>query len=166
MRYAIAPCGTARLFEPKWSEKIIRETTGTLELKLRWPRSLTTHFERELGTHFSEAWISGYESLIPRMTNDEKDRHIVAAAVHGDAAIILTFNLRHFMPEHLATWGVLALHPQSFLIEIFCREQDAVMTKLQQQAADRGRTLRQLLDILNATVPDFVAVVSASIARE
>jgi hypothetical protein len=32
--------------------------------------------------------------------------------------------------------------------------------------ADRGRTLRQLLDILRATVPDFVATVSAAIARE
>src|SRR3981081_3756683 len=34
-----------RLFEPKWSEEIIRETTRTLELKLGWPKSLTTHLE-------------------------------------------------------------------------------------------------------------------------
>ena len=99
------------------------------------------------------------------MTNDEKDRHVVAAAVHGEAAIILTLNLRHFRPEHLAMWGVRALHPQSFLIEIFCQEQAVVMTKLEQQAADRGRSLSQLLDILNATVPDFVAIVSAAITR-
>jgi hypothetical protein len=39
------------------------------------------------------------------------------------------------------------------------------MTKLEQQAADRGRSLRQLLDILNATVPDFVAIVSAAISE-
>jgi predicted nucleic acid-binding protein len=91
-----------RLFEPKWSEEIIRETTRTLELKLGWPNSLTAHLEKELRAHFSEAWISGYESLIPMMTNDEKDRHVVAAAVHGEAAIILTLNLRHFRPEHLA----------------------------------------------------------------
>ena len=110
MRYAPAPCGTARLFEPKWSEEIIRETTRTLESKLRWPHSLTAHFERELRAHFGEAWISGYESLIPRMTNDEKDRQVVAAAVHGGAAIVLTLNLRHFRPEHHAAistcWGV------------------------------------------------------------
>jgi hypothetical protein len=93
-----------------------------LELKLGWPHSLTAHFEGELRAHFSDAWISGYESLIPRMTNDEKDRHVVAAA-QGDAAIILTLNLRHFIPEHLATWGVRAPHPQSFLIEIFRQEQ-------------------------------------------
>src|ERR1051325_8229341 len=64
-----------RLFEPKWSGEIIRETTRTLESKLGWPNSLIAHFENELRAHFSEAWISGYESLIPRMTNDEKDRH-------------------------------------------------------------------------------------------
>jgi hypothetical protein len=98
------------------------------------------------------------------MTNDEKDRHVAAAAVHCEAAIILTLNLRHFRPEHLATWGVRALHAQSFLIEIF-RQEQAVLTKLGQQAADRGRSLSQLLDILNATVPDFVAVVFAVASR-
>jgi predicted nucleic acid-binding protein len=155
-----------RLFEPKWSEEIIRETTRTLELKLGWPNSLTAHLDKELRAHFSEAWISGYEAQIPRMTNDEKDRHVVAAAVQGEAAIILTLNLRHFRPEHLAMWGVRALHPQSFLIEIFRQEQPLVMAKLEQQAADRGRSLSQLLGILEGTVPDFVAIVSAAISRE
>ena len=142
---------------------VIRETTCTLELKLGWPNSLTAHLEEELRAHFGEAWITGYESLIPRMTNDEKDRHVVAAAVHGEAPIILTLNLRHFRPEHMATWGVRALHPQSFLIEVFRQEQGVVLTKLEQQAADRGRSLSQLLGILSGTVPDFVAVVSAAI---
>ena len=108
-----------RLFEPKWSEEIIRETTRTLELKLGWPNSLTAHLERELHAHFSEAWISGYESLIARMTNDEKDRHVVAAAIHSGSPMILTFNLRHFKAEHLKPWGVVALHPQSFRCETF-----------------------------------------------
>ena len=76
-----------RLFEPKWSEEIIRETTRTLELKLGWPHSLTTHLERELRSHFKEARISDYESLIPRMANDEKDRHVLAAAAHGQPRI-------------------------------------------------------------------------------
>jgi len=154
-----------RLFEPKWSDEIIRETTRTLESKLGWPNSLTAHLEKELRAHFSEDWISGYESLIPRMTNDEKGRHVAAAAVHCEAATILTLNLRHFRPEHLAAWGVRALHPQSFPIEIFRQEQAVVLTKLGQQAADRGRSLSQLLDILNATVPDFVAVVFAAASR-
>jgi len=90
----------------------------------------------------------------------------LAAAVHGEAPIIVTFNLRHFRSEHLEPWRIRALHPQSFLIEIFRQEQSAVMMKLEQQAADRRRTLRQLLDILSATVPDFVAIVSSAISTK
>lgn len=63
-------------------------------------------------------------------------------------------------------WGVGAPHPQSFLSEIFRQEESTVMAKLEQQAADRRRTLRQLLDILNATVPDFAAIVSAAISKK
>src|ERR1051326_46836 len=139
-----------RLYEPKWSEEIIRETTRTLEAKLGWPTSLSAYLQTELRANFDEAWIIGYEALIPRMTNDEKDRHVLAAAVHGQAPVIVTFNLRHFRSRHLKPWGIRALHPQSFLIEIFRQEESLVMTKLEQQAADRGRTLRRLLDILNA----------------
>jgi hypothetical protein len=53
-----------RLFEPKWSEEIIRETTRTLELKMGWPKALISHLEAELRAHFSQAWISGHEPLI------------------------------------------------------------------------------------------------------
>lgn len=155
-----------RLYEPKWSEEIIRETTRTLELKPGWPSSLTAYLQAELRAHFGEAWIGGYEALIPQMTNHEKDRHVVAAAVHGQAPIVVTFNLHHFRREHLQPWGVRALHPQSFLSEIFRQEQAVVMTKLEQQAADRSRSLNQLLDVLNGTVPGFVAIVSAAISRE
>ena len=154
------------LFEPKWSEEIIRETTRTLESKLGWPTSLAAHFEAELRAHFGEAWISGYESLIPQMANDEKDRHVLAAAAHSQTSVILTLNLRHFRPEHLKPWGVRALHPQSFLSEIFLEEQMLVKRKLEQQAADRSRSLRQLLNLLSATVPEFAALVSSTIRRE
>ena len=153
-----------RLYEPKWSEEIVRETTHTLESKLGWPSSLTAYFEVELRAHFSEAWISGYEPLIPRMTNDEKDRHVLAAAVHGQAPIIVTLNLRHFRPEHLAL-GHPRVAPAVFADRDLPPGESAVMTKLEQQAADRGRTLRQLLDILNAVVPEFVAIISAAISR-
>jgi len=53
-----------------------------------------------------------------------------------------------------------------FLTEIFQHEQTLVMTKLEQQAADRGRSLPQLLNILSATVPDFVALVSGAISKQ
>src|SRR5207247_8002081 len=67
-----------RLYEPKWSDEIIREATRTFEFNLGWPSALIAYLEAELRAHFSDAWINGYESLVPRMTNDSKDRHVVA----------------------------------------------------------------------------------------
>jgi len=77
---------------------------------------------------------------------------VLAAAVHSGSPIIVTFNLRHFRSRHLEPWDVRALHPESFLCEIFRREQTVVMMKLEQQATDRRRSLRQLLDVLNAAI--------------
>ena len=61
------------------------------------------------------------------MTNDEKDRHVLAA-VHEPGT--------HHR-EHLEPWGVRVLHPQPFLTGIFRQEQPLVLEKLKQQAADR-----------------------------
>lgn len=133
---------------------------------VRWNRSwggrvsLTAYLQVELRAHFGEAWISGYEALIPRMTNNENDRHVLAAAVQGKAPVIVTLNLRHFRQEDLEPWGIRALHPQSFLIELFRHDQAIIMQKLKQQADDRRRSLRELVDILNATVPRFAALVA------
>ena len=41
------------------------------------------------------------------------------------------------------------------MIEIFRQDRALVLAKLEQQAADRDRSLHQLLDILMATVPDL-----------
>jgi hypothetical protein len=40
------------------------------------------------------------------------------------------------------------------------------MTKLEQQADDRQRSVRELLHILSATVPEFVAAVSEATSAE
>ena len=68
------------------------------------------------------------------MANDDEDRHVTAAALHGGAPIIVTHNLRHFRPQHLERWGIVAQHPEGFLIEILRQEQALVMSKLGQQA--------------------------------
>lgn len=157
LRLAEAP----RLYEPRWSDEILQEAVHALESKLGWPQSLTAFLRSELRAHFSEAWVTGYEALIPAMTNEASDRHVLAAAVQSGAPIIVTFNLRHFQPVHLAPWGVVALHPEAFLIELFRQEPAVVVAKLEEQAADRERSLSELLTVLRCTVPGFAALVSS-----
>ncbi|SPF52473.1 conserved hypothetical protein [Candidatus Sulfopaludibacter sp. SbA4] len=151
-----------QLYEPRWSEEIMAETLRTLESKLGWPAALTSHLRSELLSHFGDAWVTGYEPLVSQMANEQKDRHVLAAAVSGGASMIVTFNLRHFRKEHLEPWGVVALHPESFLIGLLGQDPAIVMAKLRQQAADRSRSLADLLQILHQTVPGFIERVSST----
>ncbi len=86
--------------------------------------------------HFPRAAIVGYEARIAAMTNDPKDRHVAAAAVWAGAAIA-TFNLRHFRPADLAPFGVRALHPDAFLMELYPAYADILAAIVREQAAQR-----------------------------
>lgn len=77
-----------------------------------------------------------------------------------EASIIVTFNLRHFQKAHLEPWGVVALHPASFLNALYYQDPAVLMAKLRKQASDRGRTPDQLLKILGKTVSTFVELIS------
>jgi hypothetical protein len=55
---------------------------------------------------------------------------------------------------------------QGGVIETFANEGTVVIPKLEQLAAARRRTLREVLNLLSVIVPDFVAIVSASTRRE
>jgi hypothetical protein len=53
------------------------------------------------------------------MPNDEKDRHVAAAAVKGGAQVIATANLRHFaqLPDGIEAQGPDALD-EAFRVEV------------------------------------------------
>ena len=84
------------LYRAIWSEEIIIEMKRALEKQIGLAPSKTAYLERELRRHFRDSWVTGFEPLIRKMTNDEKDRHVLAAAVRAGAQTIVTFNKRHF----------------------------------------------------------------------
>jgi predicted nucleic acid-binding protein len=62
------------------------------------------------------ARVEGYEPTIDTIElPDPDDRHVLAAAIHGEAQLILTFNLKDFPPELLASHDIVAVHPDQFL---------------------------------------------------
>lgn len=146
-----------QLYIPRWSNDIMQETTRTLETKLGLTSEQTGHLQDELKTHFADAWVEGYEALVPAMGNDAKDRHVLAAAVRSGSQTIVTFNLRHFPVEALEPWNVEAQSPDEFLIHQFHLEPGVVAEKINEQAARHGG-LDRLLAIHNKTVPEFVSL--------
>ena len=143
-------------FHVRWSNGIIAEMTRTLEAKFGVGLGRIAHLERQLRKHFPEAWVEDFDSLIPPLGNDRKDRHVLAAAIKAHATTIVTYNLRHFLLEHTEPWDVTAVGPSTFLKGLYASNPELVIAILYEQASDIRRTFKEQLTVLNKVVPAFV----------
>ena len=84
------------------------------------------------------------------MTNHEKDRHILAAAVKAPCEVIVTYNVEHFPEESLGPYGITVKHPDEFLIDLYHIDSEIVVHELHQQGAElkNPRTITQVLQSL------------------
>lgn len=155
LRIAAGP----RLYIPKWSDQIMEEVGRTLHEDFGLSEEKVRHREREIRRHFHEAWINGYQHLIPSMTNHPKDRHVLAAAAHAHVGTIVTYNTTDFPPLSLAPYSIRALGPSTSLKNLYATSPTEIMEVLEAQAAAIGETLRYVLSRLRVNVPGFVAAV-------
>jgi hypothetical protein len=73
------------LYLPCWSRQTTVELERTLVRKIGLTPQKANKRTRAILDHFGDALVDGAEALIPAMINDEKDRHVVAAAVRAGA---------------------------------------------------------------------------------
>lgn len=106
------------LYTPKWSAHIFDEWVDVMrrhgiadtEIKKRTGRVLKA---------FPDAMVQHYESLIEGLSlPDEKDRHILAAAIKTNANLIVTNNLKDFPQHLLEPYGLSAKSADDFLTDI------------------------------------------------
>lgn len=93
------------------------------------------------------------------MTNHWKDRHVLAAAVHAEADLLVTTNLKDFPPLVPET-GTVVLHPDTFLLDLLKANPAVVLGMLAakvMQHQREPRTVDGLLTVLAKTVPRFSA---------
>ena len=126
------------LFQARWSDRVHEEWIAVLlhnRPDLTFAQLARTR--RLMDQNIDEALVSGYEHLIDRITlPDPKDRHVLAAAIHGGASIIVTVNLRDFPPEVLATYGIEAQHPDTFVGARLDEYQDDAVAALHEMRLD------------------------------
>ncbi|KXU36500.1 hypothetical protein AXK11_04480 [Cephaloticoccus primus] len=152
-----------RLFHPCWSQQILDETWRTYAVKFGHGAQYATTRLAEITMGFPAALQSDLEPLIARCTNDPKDRHVLAAAIKAEAKVIVTFNQRHFAPEHLARWGITAMHPQDFLLELYAKDSAAVWHELKLAAGKKGMPTRDLLRSYSPQLDRFKAAILADL---
>lgn len=152
------------LYRLRWSEAILEELQRSLALKLPLGDDRARRRVAAQRDYFPEAEVRGFEHRIGQMTNDPKDRHVLAAAVECGAEIIVTFNLRDFPSSALRPWGIEAQSPDAFLSSLFTQEPEALLAIIAEQASDIGANWEALLARLaRLGTPGFVERVRHSI---
>ena len=157
---------TPRLYLPHWSARILDETDRTLRKQLGWPPHLVTYRREQLATHFPEAFLEGFKPIEACVTNDPKDRHVLAAAIRGRCEVIVTFNLKDFPPESIEPWRIEAHHPSRFLASLYSINQGLVVQRLHEIGANLGKPVNQVIEQLAEPVPAFALQVATDIGIE
>jgi predicted nucleic acid-binding protein len=137
----------------------------TLEITQEWVRNLlkdrsdisASRLERTLmlmENALPDAKILGYEQHLQKLSlPDEKDCHVLAAAIEISASVIVTQNLRDFPASVLEPHSIVALHPDNFICALIEINPFAVLKAIAEQRANFKNpplTLEEYLERLSS----------------
>lgn len=148
---------SAKAFRPLWSADVLAEVQRTLPKVGVTPEKAEQRIN-VMRTHFPDAEVTGYQGLIPKMSCDQKDRHVLAAAVRANAELIVTSNLKDFPNSALAPYDIDVVRPDHFLLDQLDLYPEITMDCLNKIVAARQQpqeNLEVFLTKLEKTAPRF-----------
>lgn len=129
----------AGAYRPHWSADVLAELSRNLVLRAGLSLDKADRRIQQMEQAFPDASVAGYGGLIDGLGCDPKDRHVLAAAIHGGCQVIVTFNIKDFPPESVEDFGITVVHPQDFLLDQLDLYPRLVHEALQAQAATSRR---------------------------
>ncbi|PXX64000.1 putative nucleic acid-binding protein [Nocardia tenerifensis] len=165
LRDTLLRLAEADLVQPLWSAEVLAELRRNLCLRHAGDESAgkVDRLISTLNGFFADAMVEGYEELVERMENHPKDRHVLAAALQGNADVLLTFNLKDFAVRPIGEGFPELCHPDAFLLDVLDLAPGEVLRLLYKQVAEHKRPpkrIQGLLDVLDRSgVPGFAAEV-------
>ena len=120
-------------YRPHWSAQVLEELSRNLQLHAGLSADKADRRINQMQDAFPDAIVTGYENLIPHMTCDPKDRHVLAAATHAKCQVLVTFNLKDFPEASLREFDLTVVHPDEFLLDQFDLFPDRVVASLIEQ---------------------------------
>jgi PIN domain len=97
-----------------------------------------------------DALVSGYEFLEETLNlPDPKDRHVLAAAIHCGADVIITKNLKDFPDASLEKFGIIAVDPDSFTLDLLTIEPRPVINTVREIQRVFKKPLLSMSELLN-----------------
>ncbi len=140
----------AGLFEARWSDDVHEEWIRAV-MRDRPDLSLMSlrRVRDAMNEHAEDSIVSGYEPLIETLDlPDPNDRHVLAAAITGQANMIVTRNLKDFPRSALICHDIIAKHPDEFLIRMLRQEPEPFLEALRDQQDSLRRPPVSMTDLL------------------
>jgi hypothetical protein len=165
LRDTLLRAADANLYRLQLTNDIIEEVRRNL-VKRGMSETSAQKLSETVKHHFPEAFVTQYDLLIPSMPINEKDKHVLAAAVASGAQVIVTQNLKDFPPHLLQPFYVEAQSPDDFLVHLFYFDPERLIKILIHQASELRKppkTFSELLETLKQHVPKFVNLVQRGI---
>jgi hypothetical protein len=107
------------VFRAKWTGRIHQEWIRAVLRRPGVRRAALLRTRRLMDQHVLGCRVHGYQRWEQRLTlPDANDRHVLAAALACVADVIVTFNTRDFPPNVLGPFGVGAVVPDAFVIQL------------------------------------------------
>ena len=116
-RNLLVHLATSGLVAARWTEQIQDEWTRNL---LQDRPDLTperlARTRRLMDAAVPDARVDGYQALTESLSlPDADDRHVLAAAIVGQADVLVTWNLKHFSEETTLPFGIEVLTPDDLV---------------------------------------------------
>lgn len=123
------------VYEPVWTAAIQDEWIRNL-VKARPDinRAALEATQRSMDKAFPGSNVLGYESFVESLLlPDPDDRHVLAAAIKGEAQVIVTANLKDFPSNALIPYSIRAEHPDVFICGCIDRDKQKAIKALENQ---------------------------------
>lgn len=153
LRDLLIRLGKTDLIRARWTDAILDEVFRSI---LRDRPDLNAEdlvrTRRLMCEAVRDCLVTGYEPSIGAwILPDPDDCHVLAAAVHCGAQVIVTANGRDFPKSVLAPLALEAQHPDEFVLNLIDLAPDMVLNTIEQQASAlkrRQTTVDELLETL------------------
>ena len=137
----------AGMLEPRWSKGVVLEAERAFSEVRPGSEGQARAMMAAACNAYPDSMVEGYERRTANLElPDEGDRHVLAAAMESMCDVIVTYNLRDFPLETLASYGIEAIHPDELLMRMVEIDPDAmraIMQSLVRMKAHPPRTMAE-----------------------
>jgi predicted nucleic acid-binding protein len=143
----------AELFRPRWTDAIHEEWMRSVQRTLPdFNREQAERVRDLMNAHVPGCLVTGYQHRISGIVlPDPDDRHVLAAAIHAQASMLVTFNLRDFPESAVRPHGIVAIHPDVFVSHWLLADPDSVCRAVHSHRAslkNPPKSVDEFLEIL------------------